>query len=61
MKKFLYGAAFIIVPTVCGAIVSGYISGKQSVVESLQAYGFVCLPIVVVCYLAVLRASTNKI
>ena len=61
MKKIVYGAAAIIVPTMIGVLVSGYLSGKESVVESFQAYGFICLPIAVVCYFAGLRGSTKKI
>ena len=61
MKKVIYGAAAILLPTICGVLVAGIVSEKNGFIESFQAYGFICIPIAAITYFAGLRANKNKV
>lgn len=60
MKKFIYAAAAILLPTILGVLFGGIISEKSGFLESFKAYGFICLPIAAVTYFAGLRANQDK-
>ena len=60
MKKFIYAAAAILLPTILGVLFGGIISEESGFLESFKAYGFICLPIAAVTYFAGLRANQGK-